>query len=358
MTVFRLLLSAYRCLVNFIFKKSSETVMPIGRKCDVSEYEFEVNQGDIVHPCIRYSDKPFKGYNWWLIYTPYYNANPDVENPILCYGESDGDSAPVKWTVFNEIIGKPSIGYNSDPTMFFDEQGLNVFWRENGTPRTQEDNLLRGTYGCLISENARYNIENPILCEKNQFEDKEVSPAIFKLKKSYVAYAMHMRFKKSELHSSNSLIEKAIRFILRLLSVLEIYNEQKTFGIAIWQSSTLNKPFKYVKTTKINNCNSLYRPWHLDIFEYNNKLYAVIQTTQCNADICLAVSEDYENFTMFSKPLITNSSINKVGIYKPTAFVHKDIFCLYYTAQDKENRALNKMYLSTLPFNTLLNNLQ
>ena len=81
----------------------------------------------------------------------------------------------------------------------------------------------------------------------------------------------------------------------------------------------LNDSFEYLKTTKIKNCNYLYRPWHLDIFEYKEKLFAIIQTSQCNADICLAVSEDNENFTMYSKPLITNVSVNKVGIYKPTA---------------------------------------
>lgn len=358
MGLIRYFLKIYRLGLNIVFRLNKSSVMNAGEICHISKFNFDLNHGDIVHPCIRYSKKTFKGYNWWLIYTPYYNANPDLENPILCYGESDGDNAPVKWTVFSEIIGKPSIGYNSDPTMFFDEAGLNIFWRENGTPRMQEDNLIRATYGCLLFENGRHNIENPILCEKHLFEDKEVSPAILKFNESYVAYAMHIRFKNSNLHSSNNLIERIIKFPLRLLSILEIYNEQKTFGIAIWKSKSLNEPFKYVKTIKIKNCNKLYRPWHLDVFEHDNKLYAVIQTTQCNADICLAVREDYKNFTMYSKPLITNVSIQKVGIYKPTAFVHKDIFYLYYTAQDVTNRKLNKMYMTSMPFHKLLNKLQ
>ncbi|MUP39637.1 hypothetical protein GNY23_17625 [Labilibaculum sp. 44] len=323
--------------------------MPRGTLCDISKFEYEINHGDIVHPCVRHSEKAFKGYHWWLIYTPYYGADATMENPVLCYGISDNQEAPLKWKVYSQIVGKPSIGYNSDPTMFFNERGLNIFWRENETPRTQKDNVYRGTYACVISENDRYNMDQAILCEDSQFSDREVSPTIIKKDESYIAYAMHLRFKKSDLHSSNRYVEKLVRLFFSIVALLEIYNEQKSYGIAIWKSDSLDRPFSYFKTTKIKNCNKLYRPWHLDIFEHDNKRYAVIQTTQCNADICLAVSEDDENFTMYSKPLITNASIGKVGIYKPTAFVHKDVFYLYYTAQDLNNRSLNEMYLTSLP---------
>lgn len=328
--------------------------MTAGTLCQVSEFKTNLYHGDIVHPCVRFIEKKFKGYNWWLIYTPYYNAKPDVENPILCYGVSENGEPPTDWTVYKEIIGKPLQGYNSDPTMFFDNGGLNIFWRENATPRTKKDKLYRATYGCIISEKDQKDIKTPILCEKDIFFDKEVSPAILKVENSYVAYAMHMRFKNSRLHSDISFFEKLIQISLKLFSLLEIYNEQKTFGISIWRSKSLEETFKYIKTFKIKKRNKLYRPWHLDVFEHENKLYAIIQTTQCNADIGLAVSDNYENFTMYSKPLITNTSINKVGIYKPTGFVHKDVFYLYYTAQDKNNRKLNKMYLTKLPFNELL----
>jgi len=98
----------------------------------------------------------------------------------------------------------------------------------------------------------------------------------------------------------------------------------------------------------------LYRLWHFDFFEYDNKLYALIQTNQCNADICLAVSEDYENFRMDSKPLITNKSIGKVGIYKPTGLVYNGIFNLYYTAQDIDMREKNNLFCTTIPMEELL----
>jgi hypothetical protein len=357
MYIFRLLLGFYRRLLSVFYGKNNNVTLSIGKLCKISKFEFELNKGDIVHPCVRYAEKKFKGYNWWLIYTPYYNANADLENPILCYGTSETDEAPLTWTVYSEIIGKPVTGYNSDPTMFFDKDKLNVFWRENATPRTQGDSLHRATYGCVISETDRCDIENPVLCEKSVFEDKEVSPAIVKLSGAFNAYAMHMRFSNPKLHSSNIIINKITKLLLRVFSILEIYSEQKSYGIAIWKSNSLNEPFAYYKTTKIKNSNKLYKPWHLDIFEYENRLFAVIQTTQCNADICLAVSDDSENFVMYSKPLITNASINKLGIYKPTAIIHKGVFYLYYTAQNKDNRSLNLMYLTSISFSELLKKL-
>ena len=50
------------------------------------------------------------------------------------------------------------------------------------------------------------------------------------------AYAMHLRFKNTKLHSKNVLLEKIMRSSLRILSLLEIYNEQRTYGIAVWES--------------------------------------------------------------------------------------------------------------------------
>lgn len=94
------------------------------------------------------------------------------------------------------------------------------------------------------------------------------------------------------------------------------------------------------------NKNRLYRPWHLDLFDYNDKRYAVVQTNQCNADICLVESMDGINFNFLDAPLMTNRTCEKVGIYKPTGGIVNNIFYLYYTAQESSNRDLNKLYLT------------
>lgn len=241
--------------------------------------------------------------------------------------------------------------------MYFDSNGLNIFWRENLTPRTEKDYLSRATYGCVLLEHGEQTFAKPILGEKELHFDREVSPVILTNGNSYVAYAMHIRFKNSRLHSDFLFFEKVIQMSLKGLSVLEIYNESKTLGISVWKSDDMEKSFDYIKTTKIINRNRLYRPWHLDVFTHKNKLYAIIQTTQNNADICLAVCDDSENFVMYDKPLITNTSIGRLGIYKPTGFVYNDVFYLYYTAQNKSNRSLNKMFLTKERFDVVIDNL-
>lgn len=96
----------------------------------------------------------------------------------------------------------------------------------------------------------------------------------------------------------------------------------------------------------------------MDFFDWEGKRYAIVQTNQCNADIALAVSDDCENFTFYKKPLITNATIGMVGIYKPCALVVNGEFSLYYTAQDDNNRNLNKLYCTSINFNSLLERLK
>ena len=361
--ILRFTLSVYRQILFFIFGRMQNQVMPNNVELctiDTGHRDFDKYHGDIIHPCVRYSEKKFRGSNWWMIYTPYYNSDSSLENPILCYGISlSSNIAPINWTIEKEIIGTPNFGYNSDPTMFYDKNELNIFWRENETPRTEKNKIIRGTYGTKLSNDfIEFPLEHPLLYELDKFVDKEVSPTIIKYKNGYRAYAMHLRFKNQNLVTPFKTINILIRKSLWILSVLDIYSDQKSYGIAIWDSDTLDENFKYVKTTTLQNCNRLYRPWHMDIFEYDNLIYAVMQTKQCDADIVLAVSKDGENFTMYPKPLITNKGIKKVGIYKPTALVHNNIFHLYYTAQDFNDRSLNKLYMTSMPFDELLSKLQ
>jgi len=293
-----------------------------------------------------------------MVYTPYYNADANMENPILCFGVSDSDTGPINWTPYMEIIGRPDTGYNSDPTMFFDSTKLHIYWRENFTAKTLRDGLTRGTYSCIISESDKLSLDIPILSEHEEFEDKQVSPVIMNSLSGYLGYAMHITFLNPKLSVANKYLDRVIRSLIGALATLEIFSDKKSHGISIWKSDDPCDSFKYIKTVSIENCNKLYKPWHLDCFEFESRLYAVIQTTQCNADICLAVSDDWEKFVMFPNPLITGESINKKGIYKPTAFVYKDIFYLYYTAQNHNDRSLNILYVTHMPINDLLDKIK
>jgi hypothetical protein len=73
---------------------------------------------DAVHPDMA-CPGAWNGARCWLIYTPYKNSDPSLENPAVLYAASD-----TTWItppgVTNPIVPYPGIGYNSDPDHAFD----------------------------------------------------------------------------------------------------------------------------------------------------------------------------------------------------------------------------------------------
>lgn len=349
----RSVISIYRTFQYALCGRSRFGVMEPGKPCSIEPFKADINHGDVVHPCVRYIPEGFEGHCWWLVYTPYYNADASMENPILCYAESNEPEPPTEWKVYCEVKGKPKKGYNSDPVLLYDGGKLYVFWREYGTEGCEKSGHEVATFGGIVKEGEIVNEFGPIVWSDDAEIDSEVSPTFIRKGNEYICLAMHLKFHSRWLKRQKNAVGRIIKKMLFLSDLLGLGGEQKSYGIARWKGKFLEKPYVYDKTIKFDNCNKLYRPWHMDFFESNQKLYAIVQTNQCNADICLAVSEDYEHFSFLEKPLITNATVKKLGIYKPTAGVVGDKFFLYYTAQDKDNRSLNHLYLTEMPFGKL-----
>ena len=346
----RSLINFYRRFQYFFFGRSRFGIMQPGVEVKIEPFRQEENHGDVVHPCVRYIPDGFEGHKWWMVYTPYYNSNAALENPILCYSENDDpDEPPTNWKVYCLVNEKPIDGYNSDPTLLYVNNRLYVYWRENIVQNKERYNYWRATFVAEVSNGEVTKCTNTPILQTNDDEiDAETCPTfVCENDGSFTAYAMHLQFHSKRVKRLGAGLKKIINGLLLVTDMLGIYSQQKHFGIAIWKGSTPETPFKHTKTVRFRNCNKLYRPWHMDFFDYEGKRYAIVQTNMSNADICLAESEDSENFVIFNKPLITNQTIGKVGIYKPTAGVTAGgVFYLYYSAQDTNNRALNRLYLT------------
>lgn len=356
MTFLRKLLAKYRSIAYLLLNRSKRGITYTATApCHlIASSSLIMYGGDAVHPCVRYVPERIYGHKWWMVYTPYYSANAKIENPRLCYGESETSEAPTKWHVVKELVPQHEHGYNSDPYLLIEGGKMFVFWRENDTPVLRDKHLVRGTFCAEVNKDFNLLNQKLVLPEGAQFEDKETCPAFAQDGNSYVGYAMHLKFKNNFMHtvapkSICRLFDKAAA----VSDVLGIYSQQKFRGVAVWQSPNLEREFSYIKSLPIYNKNRLYRPWHMDIFDWDGNRYMVIQTNQSNADICLAVQTE-KGFKVFPKPLLTNADIGKVGIYKPTALVVDGIFYLYYTAQDPKHRSLNQLYLKQLPFSEVL----
>lgn len=359
MSIARKILLVYRKFQYKICGRHKMGVMSAGTLCSHTPFEQEINHDDVVHPCVRYIPEGYLGHNWWMVYTPYFHNDEKIENPILCFADTEGKEPPTHWRVFCQVQKQPTEGYNSDPVLLYYKNILYVFWRENFTKRCRENGLSHATFGSIVVENGISDIFGPVVGTKEVEVDSETSPCFIVEKDgTYRCLATHITFHSKTISEMPVFLKKIINPVVLLLDLLGVWSQQKAHGIAQWSCSSIDGKFHLDRTVKFSNKNILYRPWHIDFFEWRNKLYAIIQTNQCNADICLAESEDRINFRFFNKPLMTNYTCRKVGIYKPTGGVVNGNFFLYYTAQDFDNRSLNKLYLTTIDFNELIQKIQ
>lgn len=354
-------LNKYREFLYILHRKPLYGVMPAGAHCSVEDPTVDVTHGDIVHPCIRFIRNGFEGHKWWMVYTPYYGKNEKIENPRLCYADTNEGELPTSWHFYCHIKETPDQGYNSDPTILFSDNKLFVFWRENNTTRTDKMGLTRATYGCSVKNKKVTYFDKPTLVETAVQMDHEICPTVIESLKEYKAYAIHVQFNPKWIFLFPETILRWIYKykIIELLYLIFGSSRMKTFGVALWKGQTIDETFQYVKTIPFKDVNRLYRPWHLDFF-YNEEypdngrhLYSVIQSDEKFADICLA---HYENncFRIYRKPLITGKSIGMLGLYKPCGQIVHDTFYLFYTARDNTDSKLNKMFVTSIPWKELL----
>ena len=359
------LLRGYRKLLYILHGRPLNGLLDKGMLCSVEDPTFDLTHGDVVHPCIRYIEEGFEGHKWWMVYTPYYSGNDSVENPRLCYADSNENDFPTKWKFYCTIKEKPDMGYNSDPTMLFKDGKLFVFWRECNTPNTKKNGCSYATFGCEIKGKTVSYIPDAQLISKIEnhsgIVDKEVSPNFMVFNNNIIAYAMHLRFTPNFIFYLPSRIGSFLyrHNIFNIFDALGICKEERSLGVALWKGTSLNNTFQYEKTVNFSNVCRLYQPWHMDIFidksANNDKVvYAIIQTSMKFTDICIAWSKDGEHFCFYKKPLLTSTTIGMEGLYKPTAVIVGNTFCLYYTIRDNQDPRLNRLYVTSISWSVLL----
>lgn len=361
--LFTIFTEKYRRLLYWLCRMPTKGIMQAGKPCNVEDPTLYITHGDVVHPCVRYIEEGYEGHQWWMVYTPLYAGKDYLENPRLYYADVNEEQEPIEWKYYCTIKDKPPFGYNSDPTMFFKDDRLYIFWRECKTPKTYELGCCHATMGCFVKDKTVNYFENPLMMENDASDDKEVCPTIMAKQNAYKAYAMHLatpipEFIKLLPGKIGSMIYR--HHLLAIAEGLGFYKSARSLGVAIWEGSSLNAPLNYSKTVEFKNVAKLYQPWHMDLFSDGNivahdTMYAVVQSSIKFADICLALSDDGEHFVFFRKPLLTSKNIGMSGLYKSTALVVKGKFYLFYTARDNEDCHLNRLFMTTTDWQDLLN---
>ena len=121
--VLPILVALFIALAVYFYMFYPRQTMPIGETIDVSTPDPDKYHNDCLHPCVRYCASTGKYY---MAQSPYYGWNNDLENPM--YYESDDYK---KWQTGALIADTPNKGFNTDPCILVDNEGLVTYiWRE------------------------------------------------------------------------------------------------------------------------------------------------------------------------------------------------------------------------------------
>ncbi len=315
--------------------------MPVGVAVEINTPDPDKYRNDCLHPCVRFIPEGFMGHNWWMIQSPYYGRNSKLENPMLYF--SRDETFPLKWECMGLVRDTPPTGFNSDPTLFYEDNRLWIFWRECLTPLCHDLNVTRATVGISTRDGIDFSPLQVYLTEKESNIDREQCPILLKRGDKYLFYAAYYQYKPV----------------------------REGLGLAIWEGTNLEKPdFKLIGTPKVkpvftcdkwkqlkiaNHYFFLPRPlkydiWHFDLFEYENKLF-MFSAGEWGDNIMLGVSSDYKNFKTRRKPLVNAHYTEQIEgyrpyFYKPTGYITHNTVYLYYTTPGKIDRNRNELFFT------------
>ncbi|MDR2147154.1 MAG: hypothetical protein LBE91_11910 [Tannerella sp.] len=272
------------------------------------------------HPSILYFPSKWHGFTHILATTPYPKANIQYENPCLYY--ADDENSP---TVFipnpdNPIISPPTEinAFNSDPCLCFDNDRIYLINRRcERTPGLREIEIFSSADGTHFSQPQ-------LIITENAGKRELLSPAFI-----HLTYAKRIYFLNGD---------------------AGIGRGGKCRGIDIYEGTSLENPnFAYIQTGQfLNSKETGIEPWHFDLFQFENKLYMVFcgrnnkkGGIRNHMETYLAVSEDFLNFRIFPKPLVS-----LLKTYRPTAYLdERKVLHLYFSivgkvANDKSDRSI------------------
>jgi hypothetical protein len=284
------------------------------------------------HPSILYIKEGWQGATHWLATTPYPDSRVEFENPCIYYTNAADPVVfyPIK---NNPILPYPDEGkFNSDVELYFEKDILYSIIREyNNLNAHKEIKVQSSTDGQSWS--------SPYTLFSTSDTTKELlSPSILNYKNTLRLYCLN----------GNA----------------GIYKRGVCTGIDILEGESLTaSAFTQVATGNFLNKNEIgVEPWHCDVFEHAGKLYMVLcaraikrKTFRAPMETYLAVSENYQDFHIFPRPLIRH-----IKSYRPSAYIDGKTLYLYFSSvgsylKDASDRNIG---VTSFDLNTLLDEIQ
>lgn len=258
------------------------------------------------HPAIIYLKQRWNNATHWLGTTPYPNAQVKYENPCIYYADVNNDVLPTKFLPIenNPILEWPGGNcFNSDIELYFENNVLYSIIRE------YDNNLLSKKLLVQSSEDGQLWTLPRLIFETRDIKQELLSPSIIRY---------HNKLRLYCLNGDAGISKKG-----------------HCTGIHILEGDDLKQStFKEIGTGIFLNKEQVgIEPWHCCLFEYQQKLYMLfcgrdhkLKTFRSPMQTYLAVSEDYQNFYIYEKPIVAH-----IKTYRPSAYMDGDQLHLYFS---------------------------
>ncbi|RHO70003.1 hypothetical protein DW083_14580 [Parabacteroides sp. AF48-14] len=258
------------------------------------------------HPSILYIKQGWNGATHWLGTTPYPNAQIEYENPCIYYANVLNEELPIRFIPIekNPILDWPGGDcFNSDIELYYADNVLYSIIRE------YDNSTLSKKLKVQYSEDGQHWSKSRLFFETIDPKQELLSPSIIQHKGKLRLYCLN--------------------------GDAGISKRGNCTGIHILEGDDLKQSaFKEIATGIFTNKEQVrIEPWHCCLFEYQQKLYMLFcgrdhkqKTFRSPMETYLAVSEDYQNFYIYEKPIVAH-----IKTYRPSAYIDGDQLHLYFS---------------------------
>ena len=162
--------------------------------------------GQATHPDVVYIPEGFglKGWNYWMVCTPYPFAQSRVENPEI-FASYDGISWIVPDGVKNPLVPTPKAlrDHNSDPDLIFHENTLWLFYRQTSYDERRNGPVENAIYLMKSSEGVQWSSPAKVLSEQTGMQ--LLSPAVIRNGGFFAMWTIEMHNRELKLmHRTSS----------------------------------------------------------------------------------------------------------------------------------------------------------